>query len=209
MRGESALQGWIMGIRGKTMPFSLPISTPTMSSFSGPILTLTISPGATDVPGVHTSTYTAGQRESCLEGQRPAHPHVPRPCPQCDGMHHPTCMSPYCFFSVSLSQLGSICIVFAASSTVPYLSKAHSIPISHIFGACLHSAPASLPPIGTIPSLFLGDFLLFREFFSPHSIPNSPTTSSRRAGTEGLGMDHPACSVSSQPLDHPQSITES
>ena len=175
------------------MPFSLPISTPTMSSFSGPILTLTISPGATDVPGVHTSTYTAGQREFCLEGQRPSHPHVPRPCPQCDCMHHPTCMSPYCFFSVSLSQLGSICIVFAASSTVPYLSKAHSIPISHIFGACLHSAPASLPPIGTIPSLFLGDFLLFREFFSPHSIPNSPTTSSRRAGTEGLGMDHPAC----------------
>ena len=158
MRGESALQGWIKGIWGKTMPFSLPISTPTMSSFSGPIPTLTISPGGAGVMVAHTSTCTTGQREFCLEGQRPAHPHVPRPCPQCDCMHHPTCMSPYCFFAVSLSQLGSIWDRFsfpdAVSSTSRIMLLVHdSIPHVLYLHPRYHLKPlcAGLLPPSRVP----------------------------------------------------------
>ena len=47
-----------------------------MSSFSGPILTLTISCGTADALGAHSSTCTMEQRGVWLEGQCPVHPHV-------------------------------------------------------------------------------------------------------------------------------------
>jgi len=52
--------------------------------------------------------------------------------------------------TVSLRKIGSICGAFAASSAVPYLSKAPSICNPRIFGARLHPSPTA--PLPSAPS---------------------------------------------------------
>lgn len=81
---------------------------------------------------------------------------------------------------------------FCSRCSLPHLKiTQHSfiLYIRHLSPSCI----CSFSTLGTIPSLFLVGFLFQAWFPAPHSIPNSPNTSSRRAGIQEHVMADSNC----------------
>ena len=97
-------------------------------------------------PGCSHQYLHRGTERVLFRGTMSCSPRCSHPCPH-GGLGTIPSAYPH---TVSLRNLRSVCGAFAASSTVPYLSKAPSICNPRIFGARLHPSPTA--PLPSAPS---------------------------------------------------------